>query len=333
VEQIALPDGFEVLVVPEAAPQTKPKALNYGLQFARGELVAIYDAEDVPARGQLRLAAETFAAAPSAIVCLQAGWPSTMPARTGSRASSPSNTRFSTNSCCRCWPASGCRCRSAAPRTTFRIAALRRIGAWDPHNVTEDADLGMRLARFGWRAAVIASTTGEEAACRWGVWLRQRARWLKGWMQVGLVHLRAPRRTWRELGPAGSLMALVLMVGMTLSALTHPVFMALFVWSVAAGGMFAPEPDWMAATVGGCRWPFWRPAMASTWWPAGWRSAGAIAGISAAASPGACWAFPPTGCSSGSAPAWRCGSWCAGRSTGTRPSTASAAGASETLRA
>jgi glycosyltransferase XagB len=72
VEQMALPDSFEVLVVPEAPPQTKPKALNYGLQFARGDLVAIYDAEDVPARGQLRLAAETFAASPSGIMCLQA---------------------------------------------------------------------------------------------------------------------------------------------------------------------------------------------------------------------------------------------------------------------
>ena len=133
----------------------------------------------------------------------------------------------------------------------FRIHALRRLGAWDPHNVTEDADLGIRLARFGWRADVIASTTGEEAACHFGVWLRQRARWLKGWMQVALVHLRSPLRTWRELGPAGSLVALVLMVGMTVSALTHPLFLALFIWSVAAGGMFAPEPDWMAATIGG----------------------------------------------------------------------------------
>jgi hypothetical protein len=145
-----------------------------------------------------------------------------------------------------------------------------------------------RLARFGWRAAVLASTTGEEAACRWGVWLRQRARWLKGWMQVGLVHLRSPPRTWRELGPAGSFVALVLMVGMTLSALTHPLFLGLFVWSVAAGGLFAPEPDWLAATVGGLSlWPSWPPATASTCWPAGWRRAALPRIRRAAASPGA----------------------------------------------
>lgn len=251
VEHIELPHGFEVLVVPDAAPQTKPKALNYGLQFARGELVAIYDAEDVPARGQLRLAAETFAAAPSAIVCLQArlafynageNWLTRQLAIEYAvlyELMLPVLARLKMP-----LPLGG-------TSNHFRINALRRLGAWDPHNVTEDADLGVRLARFGWRAAVIASTTGEEAACRWGVWLRQRARWLKGWMQVGLVHLRAPRRTWRELGVAGSLIALVLMVGMSLSALTHPVFIALFVWSVVAGGMFAPEPDWMAALVGG----------------------------------------------------------------------------------
>lgn len=251
MEQIVLPDTFEVLVVPEAPPQTKPKALNYGLQFARGDLVAIYDAEDVPARGQLRLAAETFAASHSGIMCLQA--------------------RLAFYNAGENWLTRQvaieyavlyelmlpvlARLRMPLPlggtSNHFRIHALRRLGAWDPHNVTEDADLGIRLARFGWRAGVIASTTGEEAACLWGVWLKQRARWLKGWMQVGLVHLRSPLRTWRELGPAGSLVALVLMVGMTVSALTHPLFLALFIWSVAAGGLFAPEPDWLAATVGG----------------------------------------------------------------------------------
>jgi glycosyltransferase XagB len=251
VGEMALPQPFEVLVVPQAPPQTKPKALNYGLQFARGEFVAIYDAEDVPARGQLRLAAETFADAPSGIVCLQArlafynadeNWLTRqlaieyavlyelmLPVLARQRLPLP----------------------LGGTSNHFRIHALRRLGAWDPHNVTEDADLGIRLARFGWRVGMINSTTGEEAACRWGVWLRQRARWLKGWMQVGLVHLRSPLRTWRQLGPAGSMVALILMVGMTLSALTHPLFLGLFVWSVAAGGLFAPEPDWMAATVGG----------------------------------------------------------------------------------
>lgn len=251
VDAIPLPPQFEVLVVPEAHPQTKPKALNYALQFARGDLVAIYDAEDVPARGQLRLAAESFAASPSGIVCLQArlafynageNWLTRQLAIEFAvlyELMLPVLARLALP-----LPLGG-------TSNHFRIHALRRLGGWDPHNVTEDADIGIRLARFGWRAGMLASTTGEEAACRWGVWLRQRARWLKGWMQVALVHLRSPVRTWRELGAAGSLVALVLMAGMTISALTHPLFLALFLWSVAAGGLFAPEPDWLAATVGG----------------------------------------------------------------------------------
>jgi glycosyltransferase XagB len=251
VEQMALPDSFEVLVVPEAPPQTKPKALNYGLQFARGDLVAIYDAEDVPARGQLRLAAETFAASPSGIMCLQARLAFYNAGENWLTRQVAIEYAILYDLMLPVLARLGLPLPLGGTSNHFRIQALRRLGAWDPHNVTEDADLGIRLARFGWRAAVLASTTGEEAACRWGVWLQQRARWLKGWMQVALVHLRSPSRTWRQLGPAGSFVALVLMVGMTLSALTHPLFLGLFIWSVAAGGLFAPEPDWLAATVGG----------------------------------------------------------------------------------
>ena len=58
----------------------------------------------------------------------------------------------------------------------FRTATLRSLGGWDPYNVTEDADLGMRLARFGYGAAVIGSTTYEEAPARVAPWIRQRTR-------------------------------------------------------------------------------------------------------------------------------------------------------------
>ena len=76
----------------------------------------------------------------------------------------------------------------------FHTATLRKVGGWDPYNVTEDADLGMRLARFGYRADIIDSTTYEEAPADAGPWLRQRTRWFKGWMQTWLVHMRQPRR-------------------------------------------------------------------------------------------------------------------------------------------
>ncbi len=85
----------------------------------------------------------------------------------------------------------------------FRMDALRDLGAWDPYNVTEDADLGIRIARRGWSVRMMDSVTEEEANSRLGNWVRQRSRWIKGYMQTWLVHMRSPRRLWRELGGRG----------------------------------------------------------------------------------------------------------------------------------
>ncbi len=93
---------------------------------------------------------------------------------------------------CRRWSGCGCRCRWAVRRTTFARAALVEAGAWDPFNVTEDADLGIRLARQKLRTSVLACTTWEEAPVDLATWLKQRTRWLKGWMQTYLVHTRSP---------------------------------------------------------------------------------------------------------------------------------------------
>jgi cellulose synthase/poly-beta-1,6-N-acetylglucosamine synthase-like glycosyltransferase len=106
----------------------------------------------------------------------------------------------------------------------FPRRVLLDAGGWDPFNVTEDADLGMRLARLGWKVEVLSSTTWEEAPERFGVWRGQRTRWLKGWMQTYLVHMRQPVRLWRELGATRFLGFQVLMGGLILSALVHPWF-------------------------------------------------------------------------------------------------------------
>jgi cellulose synthase/poly-beta-1,6-N-acetylglucosamine synthase-like glycosyltransferase len=123
----------------------------------------------------------------------------------------------------------------------FRADILRWVGAWDPHNVTEDADLGMRLARFGYRTTVIASTTYEEAPARLRPWLRQRTRWFKGWMQTWLVHMRAPRQLMRDLGPRGFVVFQLLAGGSVLSALVHPLFLAKLSWDVASAQTSAAE--------------------------------------------------------------------------------------------
>jgi len=114
----------------------------------------------------------------------------------------------------------------------FRTRILRKIGGWDPHNVTEDADLGLRLARLGFRTGVVQSFTCEEANTQFGNWLSQRARWLKGFMQTWLVHMRNPVRTARELGPTGFWTLQALTAGIFFSALFHPFLIALTVWAL-----------------------------------------------------------------------------------------------------
>ncbi|MCO5131751.1 MAG: glycosyl transferase [Xanthobacteraceae bacterium] len=102
---------------------------------------------------------------------------------------------------------------------------MREIGGWDAYNVTEDADLGLRLARFGYRAATFASTTFEEAPTHLGGWLRQRTRWMKGWMQTWGVHMRSPRRLWRETGAKGFVTLNFLIGGNVLTTLAVPVLL------------------------------------------------------------------------------------------------------------
>ena len=136
----------------------------------------------------------------------------------------------------------------------FPIDVLRRLGGWDPYNVTEDADLGIRIARAGLVTRMIASTTWEEAPDRFGPWLRQRTRWLKGWFQTYLVHTRQPLRLVADLGLMRSLGFHAFMGGVALSALIHPLFYLLLAWQLAAGvallsgaGGTADWLVWMAA--------------------------------------------------------------------------------------
>jgi len=129
--------------------------------------------------------------------------------------------------------------RSAGPRIISAPRALNWLMAWDPFNVTEDADLGLRLARNGYRCQVIRSTTYEEAPARFMFWLRQRTRWLKGFVQTWLVHMRVPSALWRELGPRGFLAFQIMVGGTVLSALAHPWFYVLAGLELAGGGLLA----------------------------------------------------------------------------------------------
>jgi cellulose synthase/poly-beta-1,6-N-acetylglucosamine synthase-like glycosyltransferase len=123
----------------------------------------------------------------------------------------------------------------------FRRSVLDIVGGWDPWNVTEDADLGLRLARCGFRVGTIARPTYEEAPVRFGAWMRQRTRWFKGWMQTCLVHTREPLRLCADLGFKGTLGFFAVQLGMILSALLHPIFLA----ALAA---FFVKPDLFAGS-------------------------------------------------------------------------------------
>jgi cellulose synthase/poly-beta-1,6-N-acetylglucosamine synthase-like glycosyltransferase len=231
--QAALAHHMRVLVVPDGRPRTKPRACQYALQFARGDYVVVYDAEDVPEPDQLRRALAALRAEPDRLGCLQAqlniynsrtSWLTrqfTIEYTALFDAILPTLEQLKLPV-----PLGG-------TSNHFPRAVLDAVGGWDPYNVTEDADLGIRLARAGWRVGVLRSTTWEEAPPTFAVWRGQRTRWLKGWMQTYLVHMRSPRRLWRELGARRFLGLQVLMGGLILSALVHPwfyVLVALDLW-------------------------------------------------------------------------------------------------------
>jgi len=235
LDRLNLAAPFEVIVAPQAGPRTKPKALNAALPFASGTFAVVYDAEDRPEPDQLRRAVEMFLAETPDVACVQArltidntadGWLARL--FTAEYAAQfdlflPGLARM------------GLPLPLGGSSNHFDTGVLRGIGAWDSYNVTEDADLGMRLARFGYRSVVIDSTTYEEAPARFVPWIRQRTRWFKGWMQTWLVHMRHPLRLLRELGPGAFLAFQLVVGGNVLAALIHPLFVGMLIYALAAG--------------------------------------------------------------------------------------------------
>jgi len=173
---------FEVVVVPPGGPRTKPKALTYALAFARGDFVVVYDAEDRPEPDQLRKAAAAFRERPE-LGCVQARLTAD---NAGSWLARMFTLEYAANfevllPALADW---GMPLPLGGTSNHFPRALLEKVAAWDPYNVTEDADLGIRLARFGYRSATIASRTYEEAPVTFRQWLPQRRRWIKGWMRL-----------------------------------------------------------------------------------------------------------------------------------------------------
>lgn len=218
---VAAAPHIEVVIVEARAPRTKPKALNVGLALARGDFVAVYDAEDRPHSQQLRAALAAFEDGGEHLACVQAplvidnaeaSWIARQFAAEYAiqfREMLPLLTRL------------GLPLPLGGSSNHFRTAVLRESGGWDPFNVTEDADLGYRLARDGYRSGVIGPPTAEEAPVTLGAWLNQRSRWIKGHLQTWLVLMRDPARSAREMGLWSFASMQLLLGGGLIAAFAH----------------------------------------------------------------------------------------------------------------
>jgi glycosyltransferase XagB len=230
------PPTMSVILVPHGSPQTKPKACNVGLFFARGDFLVIYDAEDRPDPDQLKKAVVAFRRGDERLVCVQAAlnyW----------NVRENILTRMFTveYSYWFDYMLTGLdMLRLPIPlggtSNHFRTEGLRKLGGWDPFNVTEDADLGIRASALGYSVGVVNSTTYEEANRAVGNWIRQRSRWIKGYMQTVLVHSRHPASLLRVTGVRQALGFMLLIAGTPITFL-----LVLPLYAVFAASLLVPS--------------------------------------------------------------------------------------------
>ena len=242
--RLRLPAYFQVLSAPPGLPRTKPRACNFALESATGELVTIYDAEDRPGPGQLREAASRFAAGSPDLACLQAPLriepdPRVLPAQFALEYAVlfevilPALARIGAP-----FPLGG-------TSNHFKASALEVVGGWDAWNVTEDADLGFRLAATGYEMGILTTPTYEAAPDSLSVWLPQRSRWVKGYMQTFGVQSRQS-----SYWAARSLMSFAVTIGAAiLAALLHGPMIA-WVGVAAVLGLLQDGAPWLSLADG-----------------------------------------------------------------------------------
>jgi cellulose synthase/poly-beta-1,6-N-acetylglucosamine synthase-like glycosyltransferase len=234
---LALPAFMRVVEVPPGAVRTKPRALNYALPHCRGSIVGVWDAEDMPAPDQLRQVVRRFAARGPEVACLQGRLDYY------NAEQNPISRLFAIEYAA--WfgvflpgiERLGLPVPLGGTTLFLRREAIEAVGGWDAHNVTEDADLGLRLARRGYRTEVVDTVTLEEATSRPVPWIRQRSRWLKGYALTWAVHMRNPLALWRDLGTAG-----FLGVQAVFLATVSQFALAPLLWSFLAASFGAPHP-------------------------------------------------------------------------------------------
>lgn len=225
------PSGTRTLILPPGAPQTKPRALNYGLAYARGAITCVYDAEDRPHPKQLRAAHKAFVSGRSDLACVQA------PLAAHNARESWLSNQWAIEYAVQFGLLLPALARMRLPlllggtSNHFPTELLRRVNGWDAWNVTEDADLGVRLARLGLRSTMISLPTFEEAPESLRIWIAQRSRWLKGFWQTWLVLMRDVTGARRAIGTIGFLSLKIGLLGTCLAALAHAPLAAFFVYA------------------------------------------------------------------------------------------------------
>ena len=241
VRGMNLPHYFTPMIVPTTQPKTKPKACNYGLIRAKGKYVVIYDAEDRPEPDQLKKVFLSFKKLPPSYVCVQCKL---------NYFNSDQNalTRMFTQEYSMWFElllVGILQIRTPVPlggtSNHFKIDFLKEVGAWDPFNVTEDADLGIRLFKKGYQTAIVDSRTWEEANSKVSNWIRQRSRWIKGYMQTWLVHMRHPVQLYKACGLKGFIGYQAMVLGTPVLPLINPIFWSfMLLW-------YLTEAQWISS--------------------------------------------------------------------------------------
>ena len=233
LEQVGIPSHWNVLKLPKGGPRTKPRACNYGLLFGRGDYLVIYDTEDMPDRDQLKKVLAAFGKSSNDTICFQCLLKFYNRSRTMLSRLFTLEHWYWFDSIMPGMSSLDIPIPMGGTSNHFRTAKLRALGAWDPFNLTEDTDLSVRLSVENQRARILRSMTTEEANPRIVNWIRQRTRWMKGYVQTFLVYNRNPFTVVHDLGLKAWLTLLLFVGGTPFVHLSAPLL-----WGVALAGLF-----------------------------------------------------------------------------------------------
>ncbi len=222
---VPLKPWVEVVAVPACLPRTKPKALNFAAQLISGDFIAVYDAEDRPHPYQMVEAWQRFHGECANLACLQAPLVVTNIMQSGIARMFGFEYAALFRGILPWLAKKNLVLPLGGTSNHFRKSSLQNIGYWDPYNVTEDADIGLRLCRAGYRVSTITRPTYEDGPAQLDTWIKQRTRWFKGWLQTWLVHNRSPLLLMRQLGIGSFIMSQILFAGLLVSALAHPLLL------------------------------------------------------------------------------------------------------------